>query len=122
MKQFEDVDSYITEFPPATQLLLKKLRSCILKTAPNAIEHISYGMPAYKLNGPLIYFAAYSKHIGLYPTGSGIVQFKEQLSAYKLSKGTIQFPLDKALPIDLIAKLVKFRVTENLAKAQAKKK
>ena len=92
MKTFENVDLYIEGFPGEVQKLLQQLRSAIKEAAPAATELISYSMPAYKLNGMLVYFAAYAKHIGFYPTSSGITTFKEELLAYKSSKGTVQFP------------------------------
>jgi uncharacterized protein YdhG (YjbR/CyaY superfamily) len=117
-----DVDSYIAGFPPKVQVMMRKLRSCIRKTAPEAEESISYMMPAYKLHGPLVYFGGYEKHIGFYPTGSGIAPFQKEISAYKHSKGAVQFPLDEPLPLDLIERMVKYRVKENLAKADVKNK
>ena len=108
-----DTDSYIASFPPATQKLLKQLRRTIKKAAPKAIETISYSMPAYKYEGPLVYFAAYKNHIGFYPGGSPLTSLKSRLTAYKTSKGTIQFPLDQPLPLDLIETIVKMRVEEN---------
>jgi uncharacterized protein YdhG (YjbR/CyaY superfamily) len=117
-----DVDSYIGEFPKDIQKMLKQLRAAIKKAAPRAEESISYMMPAYKFHGPLVYFAAYKKHIGFYPTGSGIAPFEREIAAYKSSKGAVQFPLDKPLPLALIDKMVKYRVNENQAKSELKKK
>lgn len=117
-----NVDDYIAAFPPPTQKLLKALRTVIKKAVPKAEEGIGYGMPAYKLNGPLVYFAGYKEHIGFYPTPSGITSFDKELSAYKKSKGAVQFPLNEPLPVKLIEKMVKFRRKENEAKAEAKKK
>jgi uncharacterized protein YdhG (YjbR/CyaY superfamily) len=111
-----DVDTYIAAFPAEVQVLLQQLRSIIIKAAPKAQEGIGYQMPAYKLNGVLVYFAGYKNHIGFYPTGSAIDTFKTQLADYKTSKGTIQFPLDKPLPVGLITKIVKHRVKENEGK------
>jgi uncharacterized protein YdhG (YjbR/CyaY superfamily) len=116
-----NIDRYIAGFPTETRELLERLRICIQKAAPDAEEVISYGMPAFRLKGILVYFAAYSKHIGFYPTSSGIATFKKELSIYKGSKGTVQFPLDKPLPLKLITKIVKFRVKEIRAKSEAKK-
>lgn len=108
------VDDYIKSFPKETQELLKKVRETIVDNAPDAIESISYGMPAYKTNKrPLVYFAAYSKHIGFYATPTGHDKFAKQLSRYKQGKGSVQFPLDKPIPYDLIADIVMFRVAEN---------
>lgn len=121
MIQYETVDAYIASFPEPTQVLLKQMSATIKKAAPDAEEVISYGMPAYKWNGMLVYFAGYAKHIGFYPTGSGIAQFQERFSAYKSSKGAVQFPLNKALPLDLVAEIVTFRGVENLHKAEMKK-
>lgn len=110
------VNEYIAGFPKATQTLLKQLRATIKKAAPHAEELISYQMPAYKYNGPLVYFAAYNNHIGFYPTPSGIEAFKKELLVYKGSKGAVQFPLNEKLPLDLITKIVKYRVKENSEK------
>lgn len=116
------VDAYIAGFPEATQKLLKQLRNTIRKAAPKAEEGISYQMPAYKLNGVLVYFGGYANHIGFYPTGSSITYFQKEIVGYKTSKGTIQFPLDKALPLPLIKKIVAFRMQENNVKAALKAK
>ncbi len=119
--QSDEVDNYIAGFPSLTQSLLEELRQTIKNSAPAAVEVISYKMPAYKLNGILLYFAAYSKHIGFYPTGSAITRFKENLSRYKYAKGSVQFPLDKPLPLELISKMVEFRVNENMEKGKKSK-
>ena len=116
IKSADPVSAYICQFPEDTAKMLKKLRACIQSTAPNAEEHISYGMPAYKQNGPIVYFAGYAKHIGFYPTGEGIKHFEHQLTAFKTSKGAIQFPLNQPLPIDLIRDIVKHRVLVNQSK------
>jgi len=110
------VDEYIASFPKQIQVLLNQLREVIKKTAPKADEVISYSMPAYKQNGILVYFAANKNHIGFYPTASPIKIFKEDLSNFKTSKGAIQFPFDKPLPITLIKKIVKFKIKQNLEK------
>ena len=115
-----EIDHYIAAFPPPVQELLKQLRTAVLKAAPGAEEVIGYQMPAYRLNGALLYFAGYKGHIGLYPSGSGIAAFQKELSVYKGAKGSVQFPLDKPLPLALITRIVKFRVKENLAKAREK--
>jgi uncharacterized protein YdhG (YjbR/CyaY superfamily) len=117
-----DIDQYISGFPEEIQKTLEEFRTTIKKAAPEAEEVISYGMPAFKLNGMLVYFAGYKKHIGFYPTASGIETFKKELSIYQGATGSVQFPLDKPLPSGLITKIVKFRVTENLQKAKKKKK
>ncbi len=111
------VEEYIRSFPSETQKLLYQLRDTIRQNAPEAIESINYRMPAYKTNGrPLVYFAGYEKHIGFYATPTGHSQFAKELSVYKQGKGSVQFPIDKPLPIDLIARIVKFRVKENSLK------
>jgi uncharacterized protein YdhG (YjbR/CyaY superfamily) len=115
-----EIDKYIASFPPPTQELLEQMRSTILKAAPAAEEVIGYKMPAYRLHGVLLYFAGYKGHIGFYPSGSGIEAFKKELSVYKGAKGSVQFPLDKPLPVALITKIVKLRVKENLEKAKEK--
>lgn len=112
----DPVEEYIASFPEHTRELLQQIRAVIKKAAPGAEEVISYKMPAYRLNGMLVYFAGYKNHIGFYPTGSGIAAFQKELSAYKGAKGSVQFPLDKKLPVALIAKIVKFRVKENKEK------
>ena len=116
-----NVDEYISGFPLETQRLLMELRETIRHAAPDAEEVISYAMPAYKLNGMLVYFAGYAGHIGFYPGAGGIAKFKDQLSAYKGAKGSVQFPLDRPLPLKLITQIVKFRITENIERAKRKK-
>lgn len=116
-----NTDLYIAGFPPETRELLTQVRKTIQNATPEAEEVISYQMPAYKFHGILVYFAGYKNHIGFYPTGSGIINFKDELSSYKTSKGTVQFPLDQPLPLELIAEMVKFRVAENLEKVRDKK-
>lgn len=110
---FKSVDQYIETFPKEIQIILKRLRAIILDQAPNAVESISYGMPAYKTNKkPLVYFAAHKNHIGFYATPTSHSEFSEELSKYKQGKGSVQFPLD-AVPYQLIEKIVVFRVKEN---------
>jgi uncharacterized protein YdhG (YjbR/CyaY superfamily) len=116
-----DTDQYIIGFPEHTQKLLQQLRLTIKKAAPDAEEVISYSMPAYKYHGMLVYFAGYQKHIGFYPMPAGIAAFKDELSIYKNAKGSVQFPLDKPLPINLITRIVKFRMQENIEKEALKK-
>ena len=116
-----DVDRYIAGFPDNVRELLMQLRAAVREAAPEAEEVISYQMPAYRLQGMLVYFAGYKNHIGFYPTSSGIKAFKQELSAYKGAKGTVQFPLDKPLPLDIIKKIVAFRVAENLQKTGSKR-
>jgi len=122
MTKPKDIDEYIKNYPKEIQEVLEQLRTTIKKAAPKAEEVISYGMPAYKLNGMLVWFAAHSKHIGFYPRVSGIETFKKELSIYKGAKGSVQLPLNKPMPLGLITKIVKFRVTENLQQAKTKKK
>ena len=110
------IDEYIDASPEPAQSKLRELRLLIQETAPDAQEKISYQMPTFYLNGNLVHFAAHTKHIGFYPTPSGIAQFEAQLSSYKHAKGSVQFPLDEPLPLDLIRQIVRFRVEENLAK------
>lgn len=117
-----DVDDYISGFPAGTQLMLEQMRETTQTAAPDADEVISYAMPAYKLNGMLVYFAGYAKHIGFYPGAAGIAEFKKELSPYKWAKGSVQFPLDRPLPLKLITRIVKFRVKENAQKAKIRKK
>jgi len=118
----KNIDEYISRFPADVQLSLEKLHKTIRSAAPKAEEVISYQMPAYKYHGIVVYFAAHKNHIGLYPTAAGIEAFKKELSAYKGSRGTVQFPFDKPLPLGLISQIVKFRVKANLEKEQLKKK
>lgn len=115
-------EEYVSNFPVEIQERLEIMRNIIKNTAPEADEIISYAMPAFKLHGALVYFAAYKNHIGFYPTGSGISAFKEELSSYKGAKGSVQFPHDKPFPIVLIETIVKYRVNENLAKKALSKK
>jgi len=113
---FKTIDEYIESFPKDIQAILSELRQVIREAAPQAEEAISYQMPAFKQNGILVYFAAFKNHIGFFPRASGVEVFKEKLSAYETSKGTIRFPTDQPLPLDLIKEIVRFRVKENLDK------
>jgi uncharacterized protein YdhG (YjbR/CyaY superfamily) len=115
-----DIDEYIANFTPETAAMLRQLRKAIVSAAPDAEEVISYAMPGYKLNGMLVYFAGYAKHIGFYPGAGGIAAFRDQLSEYKGAKGSVQFPLDRPLPLKLIRQIVKFRVEQNLEKSRSK--
>ncbi|NIK75398.1 uncharacterized protein YdhG (YjbR/CyaY superfamily) [Paenibacillus castaneae] len=119
---FESIDDYISNFPQEVQEILESLRKVIKESAPAAKEKISYQMPAFDLHGNLVYFAAYKKHIGFYPTASGIRAFKHELSQYKGAKGSVQFPIEKPMPYELISKIVKFRMAENIEKAGNKMK
>ena len=113
-KRFTTIDEYIATFPANVQDALQELRRVIKQSAPDAREEISYQIPAFKLKGNLVWFAAFKNHIGFYPTSSPIEKFKEELSKYETSKGTIKFPLNKPIPYDLIKKIVRYRVKENL--------
>jgi len=116
-KNFESVDEYIAEFPKDVQRILQELRQVIKDSAPGADEAISYQIPVFKLKGNLVWFAAFKDHIGFYPRESAIEAFKEKLTGYEVSKGTIRFPIDKPIPLDLIKEIVKFRVRENLKRS-----
>lgn len=119
---FTSIDEYIATFPEETQKILEQIRATIKAAAPEAQEKISYQMPTFFLNGNLVHFASFKNHIGFYPVPTGIEEFKKELAAYPQGKGSVQFPLDKPMPLGLITKIVKFRVRENLAKARSKKK
>ena len=116
--QFKTIDDYIKTFPPDVQSILEKMRQTIRKSAPEAVEAISYQMPTFKLNGNLVHFAAFKHHIGLYPAPSGIEAFEKELSPFVGGKGSVRFPLDKPIPFDLVDKIVAFRVKENLKKSK----
>jgi Uncharacterized conserved protein len=116
----KSIDEYIQQFPSDIQEILKMLRKVIKEAAPDAQEKISYQMPAFEMHGILVYFAACKKHIGFYPTASGIEAFKQELAEYKSSKGAVQFPIKKPIPYGLISKIVEFRVAENMRKAADK--
>jgi uncharacterized protein YdhG (YjbR/CyaY superfamily) len=108
------IDEYIAEFPPETQKLLEEVRALIRASAPDATEKISYAIPTFDLHGKhLVHFAGFERHIGFYPTASGIEAFKEELKSYKSAKGSVQFPLGQPLPADLIRRMVEFRVQES---------
>lgn len=120
-KQFKTINEYIAMFPKNVRGVLEKLRLAIRESAPNAEETINYGIPPFKLNGNLVHFAAFKKHIGFYPTPSATVAFKKELSPYKQAKGSVQFPIDKPIPFDIVKKIVEFRVKENEARIKNKK-
>jgi uncharacterized protein YdhG (YjbR/CyaY superfamily) len=118
-----NVDDYISDFPEDIQSILQKIRTTIRKAAPGALEMISYGIPAFKFQGkPLAYFAAFKNHIGFYPTPTGIDEFEKELSVYKQGKGSVQFPIDKPMPLKLIDKIAKYRMNKILEMSLAKKK
>jgi uncharacterized protein YdhG (YjbR/CyaY superfamily) len=114
------IDEYIAAFPEDVKKILRELRTVIQAAAPEAAEKISYQMPTFFLKGNLVHFAAFKKHIGFYPTPSGIEAFKGELSIYEGAKGSVQFPIDQPMPLELIRKIVKFRVAENLKLAEKK--
>lgn len=116
------IGEYIAGFPPDVQKILENIRETIRAAAPKAEEAISYQMPTFKLNGNLVHFAAFKRHIGFYPVPSGIEKFKDELSIYQQGKGSVQFPLNQPIPYELISRIVKFRVEENLKKATLKGK
>lgn len=118
----DTIDEYIAGFPEDVQVMLQQIRITIQKAAPQAVEAISYAMPTFKLQGNLIHFAGYKNHIGLYPAPQGVEAFKEELSVYKGAKGSVQFPLDQPMPLDLIARIVQFRVKAVTAKEKVNKK
>jgi uncharacterized protein YdhG (YjbR/CyaY superfamily) len=116
--QFRTIDEYIAGFPENVRDILEELRQVIRQAAPQAEEAMRYGIPTFRLNGNLVHFAAFKKHIGFYPTPSAIETFKEELSPYKQAKGSVQFQIDKPMPYDLIRKIVKYRVEESLEKKE----
>jgi len=118
----KNIDEYIADFPPDVQVVLEKIRATIRKAAPGAEEAVKYRLPTFVLNGNLVHFGAFKKHIGFYATPSGNKQFRKELSAYEGAKGSVQFPLYKPIPFGLIGKMVKFRVKENLERSIAKRK
>lgn len=118
----KNIDEYIAGFSGDIQEILAKIRLTIREAAPEAEETIKYQIPTFALKGNLVHFAAFKKHIGFYPAPQGIEQFKDELSVYEGAKGSVKFPLDQPIPFDLISKIVKFRVAENLEKAAAKGK
>ncbi|PKN99272.1 MAG: hypothetical protein CVU42_08455 [Chloroflexi bacterium HGW-Chloroflexi-4] len=116
------IDQYISEAPQEVQEKLKHLRAVIKSEVPDAEERMAYAMPTFSQEGNLVHFAYFKNHIGFFPAPSGIENFQEELAKYKTSKGTVQFPLDEEIPMDLVREIVRFRLKENLAKAAAKRK
>lgn len=116
-----EVDNYIKDYPQEIQKLLEQVRAVIRNAAPQADETISYAIPTFVFHGNLVHFAAFKNHIGFYPGPSGIEHFKDELSVYKGAKGSVQFPIDQPMPLELIEKIVKFRVQQNKEKAELKK-
>ena len=122
-RTYSNFEEYLLNFPPEVQQLLIKIRNTIKNAAPEAVESISYGMPAFKSHGkPLVYFAAFKNHIGFYATPSGHQEFADELSVYKQGKGSVQFPYNKPVPFDLIRRITVFRAKQNFMKSQLKKK
>ncbi|MDP4116489.1 MAG: DUF1801 domain-containing protein [Bacteroidota bacterium] len=120
--KFKTVDEYLSALPPKVKAMMKELRDTIKQAAPEAEEIISYNMPAFKFYGVLVYFAAHKNHIGFYPGSKSVIEaFKNELTGFETSKGTVRFSFDKKLPVNLISDIVKFRVNQNLAKAALKK-
>jgi len=117
----KDIDSFIAQFPIATQKIMNKVRATIKKAAPDAVETINYGIPTFQLQGNLVHFSAYEHHIGFYPGAAGIAHFQKEISKYKSAKGSVQFPLTEPIPYDLITKITFYRVEQNKAKAAIKK-
>lgn len=113
MVEYNTIDEYIATFPPEIQSILSNIRKIVRELAPEATEKISYQMPTYYLHGNLVHFAAFQKHIGFYPTPSGIEAFQEELSKYKGAKGSVQFPLNQPIPYDLIRRIVIYRLEES---------
>jgi uncharacterized protein YdhG (YjbR/CyaY superfamily) len=120
MKEYTNIKTYIADFPEEVQTVLEQIRATIHQAAPEAKEAIKYGMPTFVLNGNLVHFAAYKNHIGFYPAPTGIDAFIGELAPYRTGKGTLQFPIDKPIPFNLIEKVVNFRVEENLKKQKKK--
>jgi uncharacterized protein YdhG (YjbR/CyaY superfamily) len=118
--KFNTVEQYLSALPGNSKDILQELRDAIQSAAPQAEEVISYNIPAFRLGGMLVWYAAFKNHVGLYPRASGIAAFKKELSAYVGAKGSVQFPIDEPLPLGLIRKIVKFRVKENLEETEAK--
>jgi len=112
LADYSDIEGYISNFPKEVQPLLQEIRKAIQEAAPEAKEDIKYGIPTFRFRGNLVHFAAYDTHIGFYPTPSGIAAFKDELSKFELGKGTVRFPLDSPIPLELIKKIVEFRVKE----------
>lgn len=121
MKQYKNIDEYIANFPEETQALLQQVRATIQLTAPNATEAIKYAIPTFVLNGNLVHFAGYKNHIGFYPAAQAIKDFEQELTAYKTSKGAIQFPINKPMPLQLIVTIVKYRMKQ-MGEKKSKKK
>ncbi|MDR2562646.1 MAG: DUF1801 domain-containing protein [Prevotellaceae bacterium] len=120
-KEVRTVDEYIARFEPEIQIVLNELRNIVKSEAPEASEKISYGMPTFYLNGNLVHFAAFKHHYGFFPAPSAIDEFEEELAPYRSGKGSLHFPMNKPIPQDIIKKIVRFRVNENLNKTKSRK-
>ena len=120
-RSYSNIDEYIADFPENVAVILNKIRNCIQQSAPNATETISYNMPAFKQKKIVVYFAAFKNHIGFYPGASGVETFKDEITAYSTSKGTIQFTVEKPLPDELVMEIVKIRMKQNKEKMKNKK-
>lgn len=118
----ETVDAYIQRFPEDIRIKLEAIRATIKAVVPDAKEKISYQMPGFSFHGPLVYFAAFQNHIGFYPTPNGIEEFKSDLAKYRQGKGSVQFPVDQEMPLELIARITAYRAEENTRKEQERKK
>jgi uncharacterized protein YdhG (YjbR/CyaY superfamily) len=121
-QKFKTIDNYIESFPKDVQKILQEIRRTIREAAPKAEEVINYQIPTFKLNGNLVHFAAFKNHIGFYPGSKAIKVFTKEFSSYKSSKGAVQFPIEKQMPLALIKKIVKYRVKENSLKEKTKRK
>ena len=121
-KKPQTIDEYIAGFPTEVQVILEQVRTTIRNSAPDATETIAYQIPTFVLKGNLVHFGGFAKHIGFYPAPSGIAAFKKELTSYEWAKGSVKFPLDKEMPLDLISRIVRFRVKENLELAEEKNK
>jgi uncharacterized protein YdhG (YjbR/CyaY superfamily) len=121
-RNFESIDEYIAQLEPAVQVILRRLRELIREAAPKATERISYQIPTFYQDGNLVHFAAFKRHIGFYPTSSVVAAFESELTAFKRAKGSIQFPIDTPLPLDLIRRMVELRVAETEARAAGRKR
>ena len=119
-RAFHSIDEYIATFPDDVQASLQTLRATIRAAAPDAVERISYQMPTFAQEGNLVHFAAFKDHIGFYPTSSGIAAFQDELAHYKGTKGAVRFPKGEPLPLELITRIVQYRVNENLMRAAAR--
>ena len=120
-RHFQTIDEYINTFPKEVQDILEKLRQTIQKAAPGATQTINYGIPTFQLHGNLVHFGAYKNHLGFYPTPGAIEAFKKELSGYKGAKGSVQFPINQPLPLELIRTIVKYRMKENEERKKGKK-